>query len=214
VTLAEDLFHDDEWRILWWEVFVRMHANKEFPNDVEDISFVAYAAESAIRHWNHKVRERLGPAVAKALDHPLVLTEPMATERRLLQDFIDECMSPSYATETEVGPWSADDPHPGQPELERIRQLPQQSLRDVAALAHQRLTTRAWVTWVQRSSRLAGLTEAIGFVNYDLAEVKVHSDCVGELFVDVPSEANSETLTRILNYHGFDIAQRPLRENG
>lgn len=207
MSLAADLFAEDEWRVLLWETGLRLDGNADFPADEEDLAFLAYAGEAAIRHWKWRMRERLKPMAREALHHPVLASGSMERERELIRSFLHECANPLYALETEPGRWAASAGDPSVSEIERLAEkecLPTQQILLLALACR----TRVPVAWARRRSTHAGLRDVIGFANYDLGREDlplVEVDTVGCLYVVVQSPAQRSRVNKIISYHGFEF---------
>jgi hypothetical protein len=207
MSLAADLFAEDEWRVLLWETTLRLEGNADFPADEEDMAFLAYAGETALRHWKWRIRERLKPIAEEALNHPVFANGSMRREQELIRSFLHECSNPLYAVEIEPGQWAASARDPSGSEIERLTENECLPAHQILLLALARLA-RVPVAWTRRRSSQAGLSDVIGFANYDLVRADlplVEVDTVGGLYVLVKSPEQRRRVDTIISHHGFEF---------
>lgn len=218
--IAADLYAENDWRVLWWEVLVRSQRDPTFPKSVDDAAWVAFACDSVVRHLRDPLLRRLEPLAQRARDVLLAAGDANDEPRQLLVllgNYLHERENPILATIVHAGPWSAD---PSTVLCLAVDLMPPldeslvDGLRQCVAVAHTR-------TWVEPMFSPSGNLEPgqfrahpsvgdlIGFANYDLRRNDcpvIEIDPSGRLFVDGLTDRSRDALAvRILRYHGFGL---------
>jgi hypothetical protein len=217
--VAADLYAENDWRVLWWEMLLRSQRDPTFPDSVADAAWVAFACDSVVRHVRDAFLRRL-EFLAERARVVLVLALDENDEAHqllaLLDNYLHERRNPIFATAVHVGPWSADPamvlrdpadlmPHLGESLFEGLRQC--------AAVAR----VRTWISpMFGPRANLNGpfrtkpsVLDLVGFANYDLNRHDcpvIEIDPTGRLYVDGLTNRSLDALAvRILRYHGFGL---------
>lgn len=220
MTLARDLFAEDEWRILWWETARRLDGHSAFPEDAEDLSLLAHACEATVRHWNSALRQRLRPVAERAMEHPLLGTPELAQEMQLLRGFLHECTNPLHGMERELGPWSPDHAVAGgdQELLQVAQRAAGRSLAELGQDASRSMMVRVDISWV-RLTRVGRegvgyrpLSQRLSELNRALADERLRPavlDGLGQVHLIVESIDELRRSRRVLDQSGFDARCGP-----
>ncbi|MFI6332487.1 hypothetical protein ACIBBG_29790 [Micromonospora chersina] len=215
------MFEEDDWRILWWELFLRVTRSADFPTEPEDIDWAAFAGESAIRHFCVVVIRQMSPLIEKALGSAYSETaDPEVVE--LLRNFAWEMRNPALAADFEVGPWSRPDDMDEDAHLSKFRGRETPRLDALVQRAADLASRRLWVEWREYGaikwqddwvsrfghtrSRLPGLMDHIGFANFDLRAAGLPAiafDDAGQPYVDLPHPGLKDAVLEVVQRHGF-----------
>ena len=218
--VAADLYAENDWRVLWWEVLVRSQTVPNFPASVEDAEWVAFACDSVVRHLRDPFLRQLEPLAERARSLLVFACDAFDGARQLVtlvDNYLRERRNPIFAMTVHAGPWSADPSTVLRNVTELMPPLDESlhdGLRQCTVVARKR-------TWIEPrlapSAKLEpgkfrtrpSVRDLIGFANYDLRNnecPEIEIDPTGRLFVDGLSDRGSYTLAvRILRYHGFVI---------
>jgi hypothetical protein len=212
-SLARQLFEENDWRVLWWELILHLSNEPDYPRTEADIEMLAYGAEFAVRHLPSPIFQRLLP-VARRVWTSRLLDNARSEVVDMIRGFLFESINPLLADDLQPGSWSAQseglEDRVLQQTVERGPTGMEMLLRRAARLA----SVRLWIVWTNPGNarwargwpsepghelrRVPTLSDHVGFANYDLRIMglpEIEIDGTGRLYVDLDCTDPTRHLT-------------------
>lgn len=202
-SLARQLFEENDWRILWWELILHLSNEPDYPRTEADIEMLAYGAEFAERHLPSPIFQRLLP-VARRVWTSGLLDNARTEVVDMIRGFLFESINPVLADDFQPGPWSARSEGLEEGVLQQTIERDPVSIDILLRRAARLASVRLWIVWTNPGNarwalgwpsepghelrRVPTLSDHIGFANYDLQEMglpEIEIDGTGRLYVDL-----------------------------